>query len=437
MTIIAYLYSEPLLESPPDVSMWGFEVERIYQDFGKRQELQKLLQDCQINPPNYLLIRNLEELGDSIEEINDYLKQIETLNIEIVVLEQDYATSQFNKNNNESVRDLLSKLLTEIQVNKRKDNLRKGHARNRIKILPPPGKAPLGYRRGQDKYIIDRSNAPLVKDFFERFLLFGSLREAVRYLEKKYNKKISPSTGRKWLTNAVYRGDLQYHNGEVISNTHTPIISREEAAQIDRLLRRNSRIPSRSATAPRSLAGLVVCEKCNSTMTITKVTTHNKKREYLYLRPLNCILKPKCKSISYENILENTINKICVELPEAVANLTLPNPQNLTNILNGQIQEKEKIIKQLPELQNQGILDEETARLRNYKLRTEIADLQAKLSQLPPVNLKTIAQTISLPQFWLDLSEAERRFYFREFIKQIYLIRQPDNKWDLKLLFIF
>ena len=46
-----------------------------------------------------------------------------------------------------------------------------------------------------------------------------------------------------------------------------------------------------------------------------------------------------------------------------------------------------KIIKQLPELQNQGILDEEIARLRNYKLPTEIAELQAKLSLM---NLKTI-----------------------------------------------
>jgi hypothetical protein len=45
--------------------------------------------------------------------------------------------------------------------------------------------------------------------------------------------------------------------------------------------------------------------------------------------------------------------------------------------------------------------------------------LQSKLDQLPPVNLERIAKTISLEQFWLDLSESERRFYLREFIKKI------------------
>ncbi|MCY7278155.1 MAG: recombinase family protein, partial [Phormidesmis sp. CAN_BIN44] len=71
-----------------------------------------------------------------------------------------------------------------------------------------------------------------------------------------------------------------------------------------------------------------------------------------------------------------------------------------------------------------------------YTLRTEIAQLQDKLAQLPPANLRAIAQTVSIPQFWLDLSEPERRFYFREFIRQIDLIRTKAD-WTLKLIFVF
>lgn len=104
-------------------------------------------------------------------------------------------------------------------------------------------KAPYGYRRGKERYILDRSVSPIVKEFFDRFLIYGSLRGAVRHLEKRYGKKISVTTGRRWLTNPVYRGDLEYKNGEIISNTHPPIISRDEAAQVDRLLRRNQRLP--------------------------------------------------------------------------------------------------------------------------------------------------------------------------------------------------
>jgi hypothetical protein len=70
-------------------------------------------------------------------------------------------------------------------------------------------------------------------------------------------------------------------------------------------------------------------------------------------------------------------------------------------------------------------------------LRAEIANLEAKIAQLPPVNLQTIAATVSIPQFWLDLSESERRFYFREFINRIELIRTDAKSWDLQLVFIF
>ncbi|NEO49293.1 MAG: recombinase family protein, partial [Moorea sp. SIO4A3] len=68
--------------------------------------------------------------------------------------------------------------------------------------------------------------------------------------------------------------------------------------------------------------------------------------------------------------------------------------------------------------------------------RTEISQLQQQLAALPPVNLKAIAKTVSIPQFWIDLSESERRFYFREFIQKIEILRQV-KEWQLQLVFIF
>ncbi len=435
--VVAYIYSDPLLESPPDQDIWGLEIDRVYQDLGARQQLLQLIADCQSEAPNYLLIRRLEELGDNLKIIGDRLSLLESLGIEIIVTEQDYNSQELNQNSFTEIRDNLTQLFQEIQNNQRRDRLKQGHARNRLKTLPPPGKAPYGYRRGQDKYIIDKSTAPVVKDFFERFLLFGSLRGAVRYLEKRYGKKISPSTGKNWLTNPVYRGDLKYKDGEIISNTHTPIISREEAAQIDRLLRRNSKLPSRTASAPRSLAGLVRCQKCQLVMNISRVTKPRQTQEYLYLRCFKCPQKPKCKAIAYSTILARTIDKICTELPQAVAHLNLPNVETIASSLTQQREQKQNILNQIPILVEQGILDTETAEIRNYKLRLEISQLQQQIDQLPPADLKAIAKTVSLPQFWLDLSESERRFYFREFIKKIEIIRSDSQEWDLQLVFIF
>ncbi len=435
MKIIAYSYSEPLLEPPPESAIWGWEVDRIYQDLGNRLELRQLLIDSEAEPPDYLLIRRLEELGDSVQEVSDRIAQVEALGVQVIATEQPYKSSQVGQDapTTNLIADLL--LLQLLQREQHSRRIRTGHARNRLDAIPPPGKAPYGYRRGKDKYALDRSASPVVKDFFEQFLLYGSLRGAVRYLAQKYGKKISVSTGRRWLTNPVYRGDTAYQNAQVLSNTHVPIISREEAAQVDRLLRRNRRLPPRTASAPRSLAGLVVCGECQSPMRVSRVQTRQHK-EYLYLLSIGCPKLPKCRAIPYDQVLEHTIAAICHDLTDAVAGMNLPQMDALKSSLKDAIATSKEILHHLPTLTAEGILDSETAALRAYKLRTEISELQAKLATLPPVNLRSVAQAVSIPQFWLDLSESERRFYFREFLRQIEIVR-GDGEWRIQLIFIF
>ncbi|OUL19039.1 recombinase family protein [Nostoc sp. RF31YmG] len=430
MKIIAYSYTDPLIDSSFEPGDWGWDVDRVYLDLGQRSQLQQLFAECKTEPASYLLIRRLEELGDTVKEVSDRLNELEAMGIVVIATEQPYTSEKGN------LRAELLKLLQEIQRQQRSRRIRQGHARNRLETSPPPGKPPYGYRRSKDKYIIDRSTSPVVKDFFEQFLLYGSLRGAVRYLAKKYGKKISVTTGRRWLTNPVYRGNTAYQDGEIISNTHSPIISQEEAAQVDRLLRRNSRLPSRTASAPRSLAGLVVCAECQSHMTVTRVTQHRQDKEYLYLRPISCPQRPKCRAIAYEKVLDETITKVCQDLPLAVAGMNFPQLDAMKNSLGEAIARQQEILTQLPALVETGVLDAETAKLRTYKLRTEISALQAKLATLPPVNLRSVAQAVSIPQFWLDLSESERRFYFREFIRQIEIVRQATD-WNLQIIFIF
>lgn len=427
--VFVYTYSDPLLESVPDISIWGWEVDRIYQDLGDRSQLQQLLQDCRIESVAYLLVRRLEELGDCLEAISIVLAELETLNVQLIATEDKISITDQTLQRS----DLLNFFQT-LQAYHRRQQLRRGHARNRLKALPPPGRAPYGYRRGKDRYILDRSTAPVVKDFFDHFLLYGTLRGSIRYLQKKYNKKISVSTGKRWLTSPVYRGDLEYQNSEVVPDTHVPILSRDEAAQVDRLLRRNRRMPPRTASAPRSLSGLVVCGSCQSALKISRVL--HKQQEYLYLRPVACPQKPVCRALAYQQVLEKTIQQICQDLPPAVNHAPVPDIDRIKQGFNTQITAKQEILEQLPALVTTGVLDPETAELRAYKVRTEIAAMRAKLSQLPPVNLQAIAQVVSIPQFWFDLSEAERRFYFREFIQQIQIVRQQQD-WKIQLVFIF
>ena len=430
MKIIAYSYTDPLLDSPRDRNIWGWEIDKIYQDLGERSQLQQLLQDCQSQPPDYLLVIRLEELGDTVQQVSDALSSLEQMGIVVIALEQPYSSE------NPHSRQMLWQLLQSIQDEQQSRRIRQGHARKRLQAAPPPGRVPYGYKRGKDKYILDRSTSPIIKDFFEYFILYASLRGAVRHLVRKYGKKISVTTGKRWLINPVYRGDTAYHHGKIIADTHTPIISREEAAQVDRILRRNSSLAPRTASAPRSLAGLVICGECNSSTIVTHVTIRHKEKEYLYLRPANCTRKPKCRAIPYQQILDQTIIQACNQLPLAIAGVNFPQLDAVKDGISNAIAHQQQILEQLPGLVETGVLDPETAQLRAYKLRTEISSLQGRLAALPPVNLLSIAQAVSIPQFWLDLSESERRFYLREFIHHIKIIRQ-GQEWDLEIIFVF
>ncbi|MEO1145938.1 MAG: recombinase family protein [Cyanobacteria bacterium J06638_22] len=436
MEVVVYTYAEAECRPAKPFSarmVWGWEIDRVYQDWGTRQEWEQLLIDAESKPIAWVLVQHLGELGESVVAAGNRLRQLQRKGLRLMALDASPSIA--------SMAELLTfwETVDTLQIQQRSRRIQQGHAKNRLQTLPPPGKAPYGYRRGRDRYLVDRATAPIVKDFFEHFLLYGSLRGSVRHLQATYNKEISVSTGKRWLTSAVYRGDLSYKTGDVIPNTHEPLLSRQEAAQIDRLLRRNRPLPPRTASAERSLSGLVVCATCQSPMTAASVSAPRRSSTYEYLRPLRCPQQPRCRSLRYADILDQTIQTICQTLPTVFGNIpvegaTQPNQRKAD--LEAAIAAKQSILKELPALVDQGILDDETAALRTYKVKTEIAALQQAIAQLPPVDLQAIAQVISLPQFWYDLSETERRFYFREFIQQIQLHRLEEG-WKIQLQFRF
>ncbi|MEM8613480.1 MAG: recombinase family protein [Cyanobacteria bacterium P01_H01_bin.105] len=436
MQIAAYLYTDPRLEPPIADDLWGWEVDRVYKDtplldtslLEQRPQLRELLTQAQTQPPAYLLVRRLDELGDSLTAVAKHLTLLETAGTVVITTEQDYQTPADGETHSQ-----LPIALVQVQAAQRQRRIRQGHAAKRLKALPPPGKAPYGYRRGKQGYVIDRATTPVLKAFFDQFLLYGSLRGAVRYIAKQYGKKISASTGRRWLEHPIYRGHTRYGDGGMILDTHRPLLDPTEAAQIDRLLRRNSTLAPKTASAPRSLAGLVTCQTCQATLTVSRVSAPKREKDYTYMRAKTC--PAQCKALSYEALLAETIQVICTELPQAVAQLSTPD-RGPKEGLKAAIATKEAILNQLPQLVTTGILDQTTADLRAYGVHTEIAQLNQQLSQLPPVNLKELSQAVSIPQFWEDLSEPERRFFFREFIRDIQIVRHGNN-WTLELHFTF
>ena len=138
-------------------------------------------------------------------------------------------------------------------------------------------------------------------------------------------------------------------------------------------------------------------------------------------------------------MLEATIARICEDLTEVlkgVSSQNLARPTAIEAGLQAEVDRRQRIIDQLPQLEADGILDAETVTLRSYNLRVEIADIEQQRQQLPPVNLQETLAMLSFPQFWYDLSEVERRFYLREFVREISVHRDGD-RWWLTLTFAF
>ena len=437
--IIAYIYTNPMIEITPDSFFWGCEIEAIYQDIGERQQLVKLIRDCEKNAPSYLLIRSLSEFGNSLDEVTKTITVIEELGIEIIAIDEDYNSSKFKIINNSKTKEKLLNIWNDIRQKIHQKKLLKSHGNNRLNILPPPGKAPFGYLKGKDSYIINRATSSIVRDFFEHFLLYSSVSDSVRYLAKKYDKKIALSTAINWLKNPVYRGDLNYKNKEIISDTHTPIISREEGAQIDRILKSHRLVKPRSASANYSLAGLLRCQQCESSFRISKVKNKKYPEKYLYLIPTKCQGNCNYKSVKYDLVFSEVINKICRDFPLLSKNTNSPDSRVIKQQLETKIKENEDILNKLKTLEIEKILDKETTSLRSYKINLEIGQLKQQIAQLPPDNLEKIAVAISNPQFWYDLSAIECRFYLREFIKVIKInsVNKEEKYIDITLEFIF
>ncbi|MEN9202587.1 MAG: hypothetical protein Q6K80_09895 [Thermostichus sp. DG_1_6_bins_120] len=396
----------------------------VFQDWGSRVYLEQLLQQITAGSVQELLLLHLSDLGDSSDEIHECLLKIQQAGIRISLVSESGIQTPTDP---EAWLPLLAEIPHQLQSRR----LCCRQAKNRLAGKPPPGPAPFGYRREGERYLPDRKQAGVVKDFFQHFLLYGSLRQAVRFIAEKHHKYISVATGRNWLINPVYRGDLAYADGTTLRDTHPALLSRTEAAQIDRWLKRNRGIPRRSASAPRALAGLVQCRVCGGSLRIVQTTPRQGKHNspsYLYLRCQTCHY-----SLRYAEVLEAVIQQVCEQLPQRAQQLDTDALTRSRQEIQSQLQANTDLLQHLEQLQQSGLMDEQCLAQRRYQLRAENALLAQKLEQLPPPNLPQIAQTLSIQPFWEDLTETERRAYLREFLRSI----EVDASGDVRVIFVF
>ncbi len=172
------------------------------------------------------------------------------------------------------------------------ENTKRG-LRQKVRRGECPGVAPFGYINDVRTHIIviDRRNAPIVKEAFELYARGNQrLEDIAEFLKSKGvlsrgGKTAHRDRVKKMLTNPFYYGHFRYV-GEVYEGKHTPIVSKKLFDQVQTVLAKRGH-QQKGTTAPQTFCGLLRCGACNMHITAEKKIKRQKNgnvHEYVYYR---------------------------------------------------------------------------------------------------------------------------------------------------------
>lgn len=357
----------------------------------ERENFQRLLADIQKGKINCVIVKNLARSfrnnGDQSYYLGDWFPRN---NVRFISLYQQPIDTYKDPQNAQNIAVPVQGVLNEEHARGTSESVRRTFDKKREKGLHIGSFAAYGYQKDpEDKnvLIIDEEAAENVKSIFAWFLEGMSKNAIVRklndsgilcpaaYKKSKGMKYKNPNVaGGKplWcamsvsnlLKNRIYVGDMvqgryriksyKIHVQEtvpedewfIVENTHEPIISREDFAKVQELLKKDTR------TAPKQknlylFSGFLRCADCGKAMTRSKV----KGNVYYYCRTYKDQSKTACtKHTIKHNHLEQavlyTIKQqvyIAASLSEMVSRInTAPLQKSQSIRLNELIVSKEK-----------------------------------------------------------------------------------------------
>ncbi len=357
----------------------------------ERENFQRLLADIQKGKINCVIVKNLARSfrnnGDQSYYLGDWFPRN---NVRFISLYQQPIDTYKDPQNAQNIAVPVQGVLNEEHARGTSESVRRTFDKKREKGLHIGSFAAYGYLKDpEDKnaFVIDEEAAEHVKSIFAWFLEGMSKNAIVRKLNDsgilcpaaykkskgmKYKNPNAVGGNPLWcavsvgniLKNRIYAGDMvqgryrmksyKIHVQEtvpedewfIVENTHEPIISREDFAKVQELLRRDTR----TAPEQKSLylfSGFLRCADCGKAMTRSKV----KGNVYYYCRTYKDQSKAACtKHTIRHNRLEQGVLYairqqvyIAVAFSEMVSRInTAPLQKSQSIRLNELIAAKEK-----------------------------------------------------------------------------------------------
>ena len=280
-------YSE-LIQSNP-----GWEYAGVYADEAKtgtrqdsREQFNRLIEDCRAGKIQLIITKSISRFARNTVTLLSVIRELKALGVDVFFEEQNLHTMSAD---GELMLTVLGSYAQEESLSASENQ--KWRIRKNFSEGKPWDATILGYRIGDEGYVVEEAEAAIVRRIYEMYLDGKGMQAICNILngegvETRFSRSWHISTIHHILTNPTYTGNLilqktfrQDHltkktlknEGQlqkfVITEAHTPIISQEtfdrvQAIRQSRAARLNT--TGKDYTARYPFSGLIVCANCGA-----------------------------------------------------------------------------------------------------------------------------------------------------------------------------
>lgn len=362
----------------------GYTIAGIYADEGysarkkpfARREFRHLLNDVEAGLIDTVLFIKLDRWFRSVQ---DYYKAQEILDAHNVTWEttqEQYNTTTTNGRLMLNIK--LSVAQNESDTTSDRIKFVFNSKLSRREVIS--GQMPLGYKTKNKHYVIDDDEAEIVRDMYEHFNVYHSVRDTLYYLQDKYNRSFTYQTIRRGLSNPMYTG-LKYGDPHFAPS----IIDTDLFNRTQELFKKKVYIKVPSSGRVYIFSGLLICPSCGAKLGGTHTLVHGS--EYMQYHCNRHFIQKSCpnyRSYNQKKIEQALLSTLEFRLKNYAANLSIDNSPSVRS--DEQEEALERKIKKLRDLYLSDLISRADYAADYTKYNKELEELR----NAPPVKSPSI-----------------------------------------------
>lgn len=391
----------------------------------RRKELQRLLDDVRAGLIDVILLKCLDRWFRNIADYYKVQEILDAYNVEWECTQEDYNTTTTNGRLMLNLKLSIAQNESD-QTSDRIKYVNEGLKRRRLELN---GRFPFGYKKENQKLVIDESQRPIIEYIFAQQLAGASTHSIAAGVYERFHVALTAKRVWRILRNPTFKGE---RHG--IEDYCPAIISKEIFDRTQELLSYNSQ-PKRKGYI-YLFTGKIICPSCGSILVGHATTSykHGKKRRYLtyfcgkrYItgRPL-AVADCQYSSAISESVIEKFLLKNIQQLLHTYS----------VEYLAGQTQQRDSRAKakslkdkltRLKELYINELIDMDTYKADYAYLQKELAEAEAasiQTKRIPPLVNQILANNEFVDNY-MALTKDRQRELWQSLIKRIEIGQHP------------